>query len=67
MDYDKVLSCPILFSSWLSKVYKSVKKDELIKFLRARLKLFYEEELDVPLVLFEEVLDHILRIDCVLR
>lgn len=35
--------------------------------MKARLKVFYEEELDVPLVLFDEVLDHILRIDRVFR
>ena len=32
-----------------------------------RLKVFYEEELDVPLVLFNEVLDHVLRIDRIFR
>ena len=30
-------------------------------------KVFYEEELDVPLVLFNEVLDHVLRIDRIFR
>jgi dynein heavy chain 1 len=29
--------------------------------------VFYEEELDVPLVLFDEVLDHVLRIDRIFR
>ena len=29
--------------------------------------MFYEEELDVPLVLFNEVLDHVLRIDRIYR
>ena len=29
--------------------------------------MFYEEELDVPLVVFDEVLEHVLRIDRVLR
>ena len=33
----------------------------------SRLKVFYEEELDVPLVLFNEVLDHVLRIDRIFR
>ena len=42
-------------------------RDELREFLAARLRVFYEEELDVPLVVFDEVLDHILRIDRVLR
>ena len=32
-----------------------------------RTQVFYEEELDVPLVLFDEVLDHVLRIDRIFR
>ena len=35
--------------------------------MQGRLDRFNEEELDVPLVLFSEVLDHMLRIDRVLR
>ena len=35
--------------------------------MQARLKVFYEEELDVPLVLFNEVLDHVLRIDRIFK
>ena len=31
------------------------------------IQVFYEEELDVPLVLFDEVLDHVLRIDRIFR
>ena len=31
------------------------------------LKEFYEEEVDVPLVLFDEVLDHVLRIDRIFK
>ena len=29
--------------------------------------MFYEEELDIPLVLFNEVLDHVLRIDRIFK
>jgi len=29
--------------------------------------MFYEEELDIPLVLFNEVLDHMLRIDRIFK
>jgi dynein heavy chain 1, cytosolic len=61
------LARPILYSKWLSKNYKSVARDELRTFLTARLRVFYEEELDVPLVIFDDVLEHVLRIDCVLR
>lgn len=35
--------------------------------MEARLKIFYEEQLNVPIVVFDEVLEHILRIDRVLR
>ena len=39
----------------------------LMETFHFRLKVFYEEELDVPLVLFNEVLDHVLRIDRIFR
>eukprot|EP00002_Diphylleia_rotans_P002763 TRINITY_DN1178_c0_g2_i14.p1 TRINITY_DN1178_c0_g2~~TRINITY_DN1178_c0_g2_i14.p1 ORF type:complete len:4518 (+),score=1049.96 TRINITY_DN1178_c0_g2_i14:77-13630(+) len=58
---------PILFSDWLSRRYCSVDRNTFRDFVRARLKTFYEEELDVPLVLFDEVLEHVLRIDRVLH
>lgn len=43
--------------------YIPVEQEELRDYVKARLRVFYEEELDVPLVLFNEVLDHVLRID----
>eukprot|EP01117_Protostelium_nocturnum_P006264 TRINITY_DN2259_c0_g1_i6.p1 TRINITY_DN2259_c0_g1~~TRINITY_DN2259_c0_g1_i6.p1 ORF type:complete len:4259 (-),score=1954.67 TRINITY_DN2259_c0_g1_i6:110-12886(-) len=61
------LKRPILFSNWLTKEYTNVERSDLRDYVKARLKVFYEEELDVPLVLFNEVLDHILRIDRVFR
>ena len=67
MDPDIAMKRPILFSNWLSKDYLSVDREELREYTNARLKVFYEEELDVPLVLFNEVLDHVLRIDRVFR
>jgi len=48
-------------------VYESVELEDLRAHVEARLKVFYEEELDVPLVVFDDVLDHVLRIDRVLR
>jgi dynein heavy chain 1 len=51
----------------LSKDYIPVDREVLREFTKARLKVFYEEELDVPLVLFNEVLDHVLRIDRIFR
>lgn len=58
---------PILFCNWLSKEYASVAMPELRDHVKAKLKVFYEEELDVQLVLFNEVLEHILRIDRIFR
>jgi dynein heavy chain 1 len=63
----KALLRPILFSNWLSKDYVPVDRAQLRDYVKARLKVFYEEELDVQLVVFDEVLDHILRIDRVFR
>jgi dynein heavy chain 1, cytosolic len=64
---DTALERPILFSNYLTKHYVSVDKQELKKYIEARLKIFYEEQLNVPIVVFDEVLEHILRIDRVLR
>ncbi|CAG0895372.1 unnamed protein product, partial [Cyprideis torosa] len=63
----EALSRPILYSNLMSKDYAPVDRAELREFVKARLKVFYEEELDVPLVLFNEVLDHVLRIDRIFR
>merc|ERR1712142_383253 len=67
IDKERSLGRPILFSNWLSKDYIPVGREELRDYTKARLKVFYEEELDVPLVLFNEVLDHVLRIDRIFR
>ncbi|XP_076442165.1 cytoplasmic dynein 1 heavy chain 1-like isoform X5 [Babylonia areolata] len=67
IDREASLGRPILFSKWLSKDYVPVDREVLREYTKARLKVFYEEELDVPLVLFDEVLDHVLRIDRIFR
>ncbi|CAG8466762.1 5969_t:CDS:10, partial [Racocetra fulgida] len=67
LNSSEALTRPILFSNWLSKHYIPVEREELRDYVKARLKVFYEEELDVPLVLFNDVLDHVLRIDRVFR
>lgn len=67
MNSAKALQRPIYFTNYLNKNYVSVGADELKDYIEARLKQFYEEELNVPLVVFDSVLDHILRIDRVLR
>ncbi|KAI8328287.1 dynein heavy chain [Blakeslea trispora] len=67
LNQEEALERPILFSNWLSKHYVPVKREQLRDFAKARLKVFYEEELDVALVLFNDVLEHVLRIDRVFR
>ena len=66
-NIDNALEGPILFSNWLSRNYVSVEQEQLREFVKARLKTFCEEEVDVPLVLFNDVLEHALRIDRVFR
>ncbi|CAK3926358.1 Dynein heavy chain, cytoplasmic [Lecanosticta acicola] len=67
IDEEVALQRPILFSNWLSKNYVPVARDQLRDFVKARLRTFCEEELDVPLILFNDVLEHVLRIDRVFR
>ncbi|KAI8459802.1 hypothetical protein BY996DRAFT_6409868 [Phakopsora pachyrhizi] len=67
INQQEALTRPILFSNWTSKYYISVDREELQEYSKARLWVFYEEELDVPLVLFNDVLDHVLRIDRVFQ
>ena len=67
VDEGQALKGPILFSNWLSKNYVPVEREVLRDFVKARLRTFCEEEVDVPLVLFNDVLEHALRIDRVFR
>jgi dynein heavy chain 1 len=67
IDEGKALGGPILFSNWLSKNYVPVEREQLREFVKARLRTFCEEEVDVPLILFNDVLEHVLRIDRVFR
>ena len=67
IEQDKALAGPILFSNWLSKHYVPVEREQLRDFVKARLKTFCDEEVDVPLILFNDVLEHVLRIDRVFR
>ncbi|KAL5535276.1 DYN1_2 [Sanghuangporus sanghuang] len=67
INEEEALTRPILFSNWTSKHYVSVDREILRDYIKARLRVFHEEELDVQLVLFNDVLDHVLRIDRVFR
>lgn len=67
INKDEALARPILFSNWTSRHYIPVEREQLREYTKARLRVFHEEELDVQLVLFNDVLDHVLRIDRVFR
>ncbi|MCJ1311828.1 hypothetical protein MMC25_005501 [Agyrium rufum] len=67
IDETVALRGPILFSKWLSKNYVPVEREQLRDLVKARLRTFCEEIIDVPLVLFNDVLEHVLRIDRVFR
>ena len=67
INKEDAIARPILYSNWMDKNYVPVDREELRHYVKARLKVFYEEELDVPLVLFDEVLEHVLRIDRIFR
>ncbi len=64
---EKALERPILFTNLMNQRYVSCETNELIQNIEGKLKVFYEEELNVPLVIFDSVLEHILRIDRVLK
>ena len=54
-----VLRRPLLYSTWLRGRYLPVEREELRFYLAQRLAVFCEEELDVNLVLFDDVLEHV--------
>ena len=64
---ETALQRPILFSAYLTKDYRSVEQEKLREYVVAKLKTFNEEEYDIQLVVFDSVLEHIVRIDRVLR
>ncbi|KAI1728166.1 dynein heavy chain and region d6 of dynein motor domain-containing protein [Ditylenchus destructor] len=61
-NLQEALKRPMLYSCWLTRHYMPVSHEELKNYVHARLKGFYEEELDVKLML-----DHVLRIDRIYR
>ncbi|CDW96237.1 hypothetical protein [Sporisorium scitamineum] len=67
IDTGTALARPILFSNWLSKEYKSVDRESVREYAKARLKGYSDEELDASLVLHDSVLDLALSCDRVLR
>ncbi|OWB58788.1 hypothetical protein B5S28_g4867 [[Candida] boidinii] len=67
VDVSEALRQPILYSDWLSHEYLSVDDEELKNFVNERLRVFNEEEINASIVLYQDLLDHILRIDRVLK
>lgn len=67
LSVDEALQRPILFSDWLTHEYGPVDQEELRAFVHGKLQSFAEEQVDLNLVLFDEVLEHVLRIDRVFR
>lgn len=63
-DFDPKPVLPLYYSNWLSRQYQQVTREALWHHVEARLKVFYEEQLDIPLILFDDVLDHIVRWTC---
>ena len=59
------LEPPLLYGRWLSKQYAPTSLSKLRRFVASRLRTFHEESLDVPLVVFDDVARHALRIDSV--
>jgi dynein heavy chain 1 len=66
-DMDEVLRQPILYSDWLSLNYEPVSQSDISSFIKERLRVFSDEVLDINLTLYPEAVDHILRIDRVLK
>ncbi|CAI4034808.1 hypothetical protein SMKI_11G2590 [Saccharomyces mikatae IFO 1815] len=60
-------STSILFSGLLSLDFKEVNKIDLVNFIEERFKIFCDEELEVPMVIHESMIDHMLRIDRALK
>lgn len=57
----------LLFTTWLSLEYKQVERRELTRFVRERMKTFCEEELETDLIIYDDMVDNMLRMDRVLR
>ncbi|KNZ46551.1 dynein heavy chain 1, cytosolic [Puccinia sorghi] len=51
LNQSEALARPILFSNWTSKHYISVDRDELRDYFKARLRVFYEEGLQITCIL----------------
>lgn len=67
VDEAQALDGPLLYSDWLSQHYSPVSLEDMRQYIRARLKTFCEEEVDTPIVPYDEVIEHVLKIDRVFK
>ena len=67
VDLSKALQKPIMYTSWITNKMESCNLSDLRAYLAEKLKIFYEEQLNVPLVIFDDVVEHVIRIDSVLK
>lgn len=67
VDSSSCFQAPVFFSDWLNSKYQSVNSHELKRFTKERLRVYSEEEIETDLVLHDEMLDHVLRIDRVMK
>ncbi|KAH3681221.1 hypothetical protein WICPIJ_007804 [Wickerhamomyces pijperi] len=67
VDLKPTLAQPILYSDWLSLNYEPVDQPTMSSFIKDRFQTFTEEILDVEFIIHEDSIQHILRIDRVLR
>lgn len=63
----KLNSSSLLFSYWLSLDYREVSTQELNDFVKQRFQTFSEEEVETSFIIYDDMLDHLLRIDRALR
>lgn len=57
----------IFFCNWFNLEYTDVSKKELLSFIKQRFVVFNEEILESNIILYDELLDNILKIDRTLR
>ncbi|CAI4045250.1 hypothetical protein SKDZ_11G2570 [Saccharomyces kudriavzevii ZP591] len=62
-----IASTSLFFSGLLSLDFKEINKIDLVNFIEERFKTFCDEELEMPMVVHDSMIDHILRIDRVLK
>lgn len=67
INEDEALKLPIIYSDWLSYEYEPIDKNDLRRFVKQKLEIFSEEEFNTNAILYEDLLEHSLRIDRVLK